>query len=1070
MSFEGFVCWKESDARAILATEALEGSEAAFLATHLPISDFEVQGVHGADIQEATEQALLDVLSTPERRHAFCVVEGEPGSGKSHLIRWLGVRWPRGDDLVLLIQRADGSLEGTLEQLTRKVPERYAHLFAGLGSRQEASLRGRARLFLSTLARTLEEDYFEEDVPHAEWCANFQLSDLFDNPAVRDNWRTPGRILDIYSGRTNSELGFFTLKDIAELADLESRIQNEKPPPKAFRFIRTLAKEGRELRNFLEADYTESEIKAAAGDKLVNTFTLVDALNVRLNHAIQNLIGISSHGLRELFLRLRRELKKDNRRLVLLLEDITNFQGIDQQLIDALVTQSTTRTEDDLCDLVSAVGITPAYFERYLSTMGNYIERITYHVRLGREQEGSHMQDVASLRNPEAQVQFAANYLRATRAGLERLEQWAGSQDQSVPNVCLSCQHRSVCHGAFGAADGVGLYPFTAGAITGMFHRLVDPHAATQTTHQTPRGMLQGVLTPTLMHPHVIEEQEFPSPHADVPWIPEERRRLRGDHKQFLAVQVQDLDTRQRLERLIELWGTRDHVETTKDEAGELLFAGLSRGVYEAFSLPWLGDAQRALETPAPPPPPVAVEQPRVHRVQPSAPSPKKSRTEVIPSEKRATPKKVRVDLDIRRDQLANWLKDGGRLEDAEFWAAQVQKLLDLLPWAHLDVSPAIRRGFFTSNLIHIERSGTARRAYHFVIPAEKWLADGLEVFIAIEAGTAEVSEFQRRCLARALSQLKRLVLRRVAEVIPSVEGRPWSVAGSATQLLVAMEWLGKGASPEQPLVEQWIRVRDDQAPGAPSKERTQRWRRVAELSRHRSVLRNLLASFITLRDGTVFLDAADACTALERLRRTFSFDATPDLPDLQHWADMKKLGQRAQDSRADFQLAARDEIRRLRDGCQELDEYLRQNSLSEHVKRIDSVLEGVQRVDVLTTNRPREWHDQRGALEDAGLIGPSPALDICGFLDETLERDGEFSSPLDAFLWCRGAPAEALQLVLSACRSGEALVADLFTHVQTYGDVRGGEASLSKVHERGEWLKSVGDALRAQLEVKSEV
>jgi len=95
----------------------------------------------------ARETALLETLSAPATRHAFCVVEGEPGSGKSHLIRWLRVKWPYEEDLVLLIQRADGSLEGTLCQLQEKLPAEYQHLFEYVGRPQEITLAGRSRVF-----------------------------------------------------------------------------------------------------------------------------------------------------------------------------------------------------------------------------------------------------------------------------------------------------------------------------------------------------------------------------------------------------------------------------------------------------------------------------------------------------------------------------------------------------------------------------------------------------------------------------------------------------------------------------------------------------------------------------------------------------------------------------------------------------------------------------------------------------------------------------------------------------------------------------------------------------------
>src|SRR6267142_6339782 len=119
--FERFTCWDAAGATKILRPLALEGNEAIFRATHSPISGLVVTGTEAHDVSTPTEQGVLDALSFSGRRHAMCVVEGEAGSGKSHLIRWLKVNWPIGKDLTVLIERADGTLDGTLRQLNEKL-------------------------------------------------------------------------------------------------------------------------------------------------------------------------------------------------------------------------------------------------------------------------------------------------------------------------------------------------------------------------------------------------------------------------------------------------------------------------------------------------------------------------------------------------------------------------------------------------------------------------------------------------------------------------------------------------------------------------------------------------------------------------------------------------------------------------------------------------------------------------------------------------------------------------------------------------------------------------------------
>src|SRR3546814_9864516 len=104
-------CWNSDDVAAVISNEALEGHEGIFLATHTPIRDFEVTGSHAGEIDGRDEQAVLLALSDPSRSHAFCVVQGEPGSGKSHLIRWLFVNWLQSDDIKLLLRSEEHTSE-----------------------------------------------------------------------------------------------------------------------------------------------------------------------------------------------------------------------------------------------------------------------------------------------------------------------------------------------------------------------------------------------------------------------------------------------------------------------------------------------------------------------------------------------------------------------------------------------------------------------------------------------------------------------------------------------------------------------------------------------------------------------------------------------------------------------------------------------------------------------------------------------------------------------------------------------------------------------------------------------
>jgi hypothetical protein len=583
-------CWAAEDARIILANEALERNNAVFLATHSPVADFRIGGTKAADIAAPTEQGLLDALSGPSTRHAFCVVEGEPGSGKSHLIRWLAVRWPEEEPLrPLLIQRLDGSLQGTLRQLQRALPQEHQHLFDQIGRPQERTLAGRAGLFLKALAQSLRPNFFVNPPADAEWCARFGLAELLDDSALIDQWMAPGRIIELLSGKKgerDQELARFNLRDMADLEQLLRPLRS--PTPRAVRFKNELKKEAAEIRQLSPQDLANPSAQEELRRRFDYSYKLVDALNERHNSAVQNVLGISADGLKELFLRLRRELR--DCRLVLLLEDITAWEGVDRQLIDVLVTNVETRQERDLCPMVSVVGVTPAYFQNR-SFQANYYQRITHHIQLGSSSDRHDYQEVSALRTPKFQITFAARYLRATRAGVEGLTTWNGGPEP-VPNRCDVCLHREPCHREFGSDDGVGLFPFTEEAITRLYGILRDPqHTA---TYQTPRGMLQGVLSPTLQHPLALEAREYPGAEIETDLIPEDERRLfeHGQIAEVLEARVDDDRTRERMRRLIAYWGQKGSAatRTLSDAGGALVYGGVRRGIYQALGLPWIGD------------------------------------------------------------------------------------------------------------------------------------------------------------------------------------------------------------------------------------------------------------------------------------------------------------------------------------------------------------------------------------------------------------------------------------------------------------------------------------------------
>ena len=88
--FSGHRCWQQERIGVVISKLALSVDRAEFLATHMPMRRILYER-SPQRIPRIDETSLLEELdrASIEGRHVFVVVKGIPGTGKSHLIRWL---------------------------------------------------------------------------------------------------------------------------------------------------------------------------------------------------------------------------------------------------------------------------------------------------------------------------------------------------------------------------------------------------------------------------------------------------------------------------------------------------------------------------------------------------------------------------------------------------------------------------------------------------------------------------------------------------------------------------------------------------------------------------------------------------------------------------------------------------------------------------------------------------------------------------------------------------------------------------------------------------------------------
>lgn len=1069
-------CWRAEDARRVFVTEALEGGDAIFLATHTPICGFDVKGRDAGEIDGNYDQSILDALARPDRQHAFCVVQGEPGSGKSHLIRWLSVNWPVTSDVKLLLRRADGSLEGALRQLKQNLPPEFETLFDNLGQRQSANLQGRSNVFAMTLAATLEPDHFSKPVGHEQFCRDFAPADLIGYADVRRAWNGPSRILSLLEGSggaRNSETASFNLFDIENLASACRALRSTAVDRRAVELARRLERESEVIRAYRQQDWLADELAEEAAQHLTTSLTLMKALNLRRNEAIRNVMGVSAEGLKTLFRKVRETLDGRKQRLVLLLEDITSWEGLDDSLLDVLIDNADTQGNEGqarICPLISVVGVTPDFYDKL---PGNNRQRITHEIKLGQSNGG--LQDVATMRDPDTRRAFVARYLAAVRAGLPALEGWREEirvrADTPPPNICSSCNRQDTCFRIFGDQDGVGLFPFTTGALDRFFEALKENDNGQ--TWRTPRGVLQAVLNVNLIQPEAIEQRRFPTPLIEGTAIREDRR---SDHvlanrlERIVANRIDDEGEQARMRRMLAYWANPAHADTAEDN-GELAFAGARRSLYEAFGLEWIGgDGGSGEPTSAPPVVPIEPmfelppddEAPTTSPLSSRPPdAQKKTKAPVIPPKpKRLTVTKTQ--LEKYQHELRNWAK-GGAIANASSWNKLLFEILQQVEPRRLGVPRHLFDRIVTGEMVKLQGSTTATRNY-LIVDAEPWVRDGLEAYLALKLDKGmsyEDAGFHRINLTVMMRRLEKVAGAYVDSRLPRLEsGDRWSPAAGIAQVLVARAWLRGTIDPKASVPEHMRAILSDE-PDVQSdpKARSQPWQEwLTATDKWHERLRVELRGMVSLSigegpGGAGLVDASEIAGAIQRMKETGRADKVPPndsgLPDILRRG--RELAASWREKRAQIDHT---EATQLKNRVDSLLGLLRERSIGDHLARLDSAVTKV--ADLMPSAAPDMVAGWKQAYARAmGRLAEGSGQRLEEFM--VAFDDPDVGLPQKAALrmgWMASAPAKDLSDFLELANQGEKLITELHTHVRDCVREAAGTGSLGAVRKVGAALK----------------
>ena len=579
------VCWKTKEIPTFVTDDVAALTDAQLLATHQPAKIRrrplgERREVIGTEVDEAE---LLAAFLQPSADRVFMPIIGEPGTGKSRLVRWLRAQVPpQTDRRVVYVHKHHTSLRDVILLVLNEMEEEHAAPLRKALKESHESLREEAvpDLLIDRIAVVMEH--------HKE------LWGKPEDPGYRERAGVGKRFPQVLRDPAYRE--WFLRKDGLIAGFVKNALKGSMPGDEHREFQFTTEEmpdrsPNRGINPNVEVqDYLDTVI-ATDEDKQVVAALLTDALGP----AIQAVFGITgSASLLEVMRQTRHALAKQNVELVILVEDFAKIQAIQRDLLEALVEPPIVEGKRQLCNIRVALAVTRGYFEplqgTFLSRAAFNCDEYVLDAPYGDEEEGQTW-------GTDEVAQFVGRYLNVIRVGEVDVETDFQAADAAarpagrwVRSHCTTCPYQAPCFAAFGSVLGpdrgdeqeaFGLYPFNADALDVLTRATIGPKVDGKEVFDPRRLLSKVVKATTQQYAKEIEEGNFPSKaYADqfsqgiypLPIV-------RGGLQERLAKH----DATEQAVALIRIWGKGRAV--------------LPPGVYEAFGLePYEVEQERETE------------------------------------------------------------------------------------------------------------------------------------------------------------------------------------------------------------------------------------------------------------------------------------------------------------------------------------------------------------------------------------------------------------------------------------------------------------------------------------------
>ena len=498
-TFRNIVCWNTKARPEVMKTVALRVRESIFHATHFPSPISKLNPNTGAKVRYSEQDLLRDFMDD-RKDHVFCSAVGDPGTGKSHLIGWLHSQLSLDSDLdkelyFVLVPRHSGNLAAVLECiLTGFDSPAVQQIKKEIQWTHNINHQGACTKIIAELAFVLDPNNFEtiqlsfpDDEEH-QIILNL-ISAFLDDRAIRDCLTENkegiiGRLAEHLSGKRE--------KRLSDEETLNWEAEDLKFNPAV------IAKAGDDAGELAGALLQDVELRKIAAQ----------ILNKAQKVALPNLAGVRQGSLRNALAEIRRSLKKEEKQLVLFIEDLSVAHGVDAELVEALLV-TPSDGGDDLCILRSIVGLTNDDFDRLQENLKGRID-IAVSLDLEINDVGENNDDKFAI---EELIDFASRYLNAARYDLQSLDKWLAKRrgTEECKSYCLTkkCPHINPCHEAFGEINGIGFYPLSPFAIERLYKQQLKINNAKPLFN--PRLLVSRVLNDFMNEAeHTIPEKNFP--------------------------------------------------------------------------------------------------------------------------------------------------------------------------------------------------------------------------------------------------------------------------------------------------------------------------------------------------------------------------------------------------------------------------------------------------------------------------------------------------------------------------------------------------------------------------------